>query len=182
MASIDIDSYRANFNGGAKAFMFYYKPIFPGEVTAVDTEKSTYLVRSTTLPETTIEEITTNWQGFDYRFAGKYTYSDWTVTFNCDSKSDVHVAFGDWMRMIHDPTSNIYTEPNTYMVEQELHLLGVDGLPIQKYKLYGAWPKSIGPITLDYATNDVCTFDITFSYVYHLSDKVGYATGGTFAG
>ena len=72
MPSIDIDSYRASFSGGAKAFLFYYKPTFPSEVMG-DTESSTYLVRATTLPETAIEEITTNWQGFDYRFAGKYT-------------------------------------------------------------------------------------------------------------
>jgi hypothetical protein len=181
MPSIDIDSYRASFSGGAKAFLFYYKPTFPSEVMG-DTESSTYLVRATTLPETAIEEITTNWQGFDYRFAGKYTYSDWTVTFNCDEKAEIHAAYGDWLRHIHDPTTNVYNTPARYMWDQELEMIGTDGTPIEKYKLYGAWPKNIGPITLDYSTNDVVQFDITFAYIYHASSKVGYSVTPNFAG
>lgn len=181
MPAIDIDSYRSNFTGGAKSYLFYYKPVFPPGVEG-DTEQATYLVRATTLPETAIEEITTNWQGFDYRFAGKYTYSDWSVTFNCDADAVIHQSFNDWLRLIHDPTSNTYTTPAVYMNDQELELLGVNGLSIEKYKLYGAWPKNIGPITLDYSQNDVVTFDVTFAYIYHACSKVNYNVPPSFAG
>ena len=80
----DIDSYKAAFQGGARQYLFYYKPNFPTGIDGANTEIATFLVRATTLPETTTEEIMLNWQGFDFKVAGKYTYTDWTVTFNVD--------------------------------------------------------------------------------------------------
>ena len=184
MANIDIDSYRANFNGGARAFMFYYKPIFPTQISGIgiDTDSATYLVRATSLPETSTEEIVTNWQGFDFKFAGKYTYTDWTVTFNCDSKADIQQIFHEWANLVHDPTSNYYTDPSIYMQDQEVQLIGTDGAPIQRYKLYGAWPKTVGSATLDYSNNDVVQFDISFAYIYHVASKVNYSVMPSFAG
>jgi hypothetical protein len=168
MPGIDINSYRGLFNGGVKAFNFYYTPYWPGAGSA---DEATYLVRSTTLPETAIEEITTNWQGVDFKFAGKYTYSDWTVTFNCDSKAMIHKAFYDWMTSIHNPEDNTYTVPSTYMLKQTLYLISdnqdTPGDTIAKYELEGAWPKNVGTASLDYSTNDVVQFDVTFSYIYH---------------
>lgn len=183
MPGFDIDSYRANFNGGARAFNFYFQPLFPTGITGgMDTETATYLVRSTSLPETMIEEIMTNWQGIDFKFAGKYTYSDWTVTFNCDRKAGIQQVYHEWLKLIHDITTNTYKTPADYMQDQEVHLIGDDGLPTQKYKLYGAWPKSVGTATLDYSTNDVIQFDVTFSYIYHAISNVGYQVPPTFAG
>jgi hypothetical protein len=181
MPGIDVDAYRSNWTGGAKSYLFYYKPIFPSSIDG-DTEVSTYLVRSTTVPETAHEEITTNWQGFDFRQAGKAIYSDWSVTFNVDSKAVIHKTFNDWMRLIHDPTSNTYNPSSIYMKDQELEMLGLDGMSIEKIKLYGAWPKNIGPITLDYSQNDICTFDVTFAYIYHVSNNISYNVSPSFAG
>jgi hypothetical protein len=180
MPTIDIDSYRGAFTGGAKSYMFYYRPSFPGGFG--DTEQSTYLVRATTMPETAIEEITTNWQGQDFKFAGKYTFSDWSVTFNCDAKATIYKSFGNWMNLVHDPTSNSHSLPNEYMVSQNLEMLGPDGSPIQRLFLYKAWPKNIGPITLDYSQNDVSTFDVTYSYIYHAMEGVNYDHKPSFAG
>lgn len=179
MAGFDVDSYRANFQGGARAYLFYYKPLFPNAV-AGNTDKATYLVRATSLPETTIDEIPLAWQGFDFKVAGKYTYTDWTVTFNCDADADVQKYFHNWMSIIHDPTTNIYTSPRDTMVDQQLELLGLDGKPIMKYKLYAAWPKVIGNSSLDYANNEVVQFDITFAYVYHVTSNATYGVTPTF--
>lgn len=173
MARFDIDSYRGNFQGGARSYLFYYKPLFPGEIGG-NTDKATYLVRTTSLPETSIDEIPLAWQGFDFKVAGKYTYSDWTVTFNCDADANILSTFHSWMRLIHDPTSNKYSLPSIYMQDQQLELLSLVGDPIAKYKLYGCWPKSIGNSSLDYAQNDVVQFDITFCYIYHVVDRVQY--------
>lgn len=182
MPRFDIDSYRASFQGGARQYLFYYKPTFPGGIAGADTEKATYLVRATSLPETSTDEIVLNWQGFDYKIAGKYTYSDWTVTFNVDMDAKIQQMMMNWASMIHDPTTNIYSAPATYFADQQIELLGYDGNPIMKYKLYGAWPKSIGTATLDYSANDVVQFDVTFTYIYHVSDNAKYGGTVTFGG
>jgi hypothetical protein len=180
MPRFDVDSYRAVFMGGARQYLFYFKPNFPGSIAGTNIERATFLVRTASLPETTSEEIITNWQGFDFPFAGKATYSDWTVTFNVDTNADVLQMFHNWHSLIHDPTSNIYSAPANYMADQQLELLGLDGLATAKYKIIGAWPKSIGQASLDYSANDVVQFDVSFRYVYHVVDKATYARQATF--
>ena len=179
MPQFNIDAYRANFQGGARAYLFYYKPSFPTGIG--NTEESTYLVRSTSLPETSMDEIGLAWQGFDFKVAGKYTYSDWTVNFNCDANADIQKYFHNWMALIHDPTTNVYTSPSTYMMDQQVDLLGLDGNKITSYKLFACWPKSIGNATLDYTTNDVIQFDVTFTYLYHVVSSATYGVTPTFA-
>lgn len=175
----DIDSFRANFKDGARSYLFYYKPVFPGSL-GVDSDKATYLVKTAALPETTTEEITTSWQGQDYKVAGKYSYSDWQVSFNVDKDAKIITAFQDWANLIHDPTTNMYTSPADYMSDQQLDLLGLNGEPIMKYKLMGCWLKSINSVTLDYSQNDFVQLDVTFSYVYHVIDKTKYGNMPTF--
>ena len=180
MPRFDIDSYRSSFGSGARSYLFYYKPLFPTSIAGVDSELATYLVKSTSLPETMHDEIITNWQGFDYKVAGKATFSDWTVSFNVDANAKIQTMYHNWAALIHDPSTNIYSQPSLYMVDQQVELLGLDGKPIEKYKLFGAWPKMIGNATLDYSANDNLTFDVTFTYIYHLTDTAKYAVTPTF--
>lgn len=183
MPRFDIDSYRAQFQGGARQYLFYYKPSFPASVAgAGDIDKLTFLVRSTTIPEQSMEEIPLNWQGFDYKVPGKYTYSDWTVTFNVDIDAKIQEVFYNWQRLIHDPTTNIYNLPSTVLADQQLELLDLQGTPLSKVKLIGAWPKVVGTVTLDYTSNDVAYFDLTFTYIYHVIDRIQYGNRVSFSG
>jgi len=181
MPKFDIDSYRSNFQGGARQYLFYFKPLFPTGVIGADTEVATYLVRTASLPETSSDEIMMNWQGFDYKIAGKYTYSDWNVTFNVDIDAKIQQMFHNWASLIHDPTTNKYTVPSKYMMDQQIELLNLEGIPITKYKLFGAWPKMVGNANLDYSANDVVQFDVTFTYIYHVVDIAKYGVQATFA-
>ena len=183
MPRFDIDAFRANFQGGARQYLFYYKPLFPTSVgSGGDVDKSTFLVRSTGVPSQSVEEIPLNWQGMDYKIPGKYTYDDFTVTFYMDLDVKIHQLFMTWQRMIHDPTTNIYSLPGAILADQQLELLGLDGNPISKYKLVGAWPKVIGNITLDYTANEPQYFDVTFAYIYYVMDKVSYGNNPQFSG
>jgi hypothetical protein len=183
MAGFDIDSYRANFKAGARAYLFQCKPLFPAQIVNSNTDQATYLVRSSTLPAGTIEPITTNWQGFDFKMAGKLTYAEWSMMFNVDQDADVLKWYIDWQRLIHDPTSNQHSAPSDYMVDQVVEMLSLDGDPILKYKLVGAWPSTVEAVTLDYATNDVAQFSVMFNYQYHIVDRlVDYARVLSFAG
>jgi hypothetical protein len=179
MPGFNIDAYRANFQGGARSYLFYYKPMFPAGIGS-NSEAATYLVRTASLPETSQDEIMYAWQGFDFKVAGKYTYSDWSVTFNCDAETNIQTYYHNWLSLIHDPTTNTYNVPANYMVDQQVELLGLDGKPTLKYKLYGAWPKSISQAQLDYTNNDNVQFDVTFTYIYHVTNNANYGVAPTF--
>ena len=182
MPGFDIESFRAKFQAGARGYLFYVKPIFPLSVPGADTDQAIYLVRSASLPEATNEEILIQWQGFDYKMAGKRTYATWEITFNIDQDANLLQWYHEWSRVILDPTTNIHGSPIDYMVDQQVELLGLDGEPILKYKMVGAWPSSVGAVTLDYGTADVAQFPVTFTYQYFVVDRgVSYQSAPSFA-
>jgi hypothetical protein len=44
-----------------------------------------------------------------------------------------------------------------------------------------AWPQEVGAVSLDYATNDLATFDVNFSYQYHVTDTALYDVPQSFS-
>jgi hypothetical protein len=53
------------------------------------------------------------------------------------------------------------------MVDQRLQMVGYDGEVILEFTLHDAWPKEISQIAMDYASTEIATFDVTFTYSYH---------------
>jgi hypothetical protein len=166
MPGFNIENFKANFEGGARSYLFYYIPRYPGGVSDGG-QDITYLVRTTSLPETTLEETIVNWQGFDFKFAAKNTFADFVVTFNVDKDAKVRKLFENWMTKIHNPETNEFAKASEYMIAQRIQLLDYDGSVVMQYVLHHAWPKSITAITLDYASTEVAQFDVNFSYAYH---------------
>jgi len=171
LTSFNLDSFKANFETGSRAYLFYIYPLFPTGTLlgSIQANNVRYFVKSSTLPDSTIEEIQSNWQGYDYKVGGKLTYTDWVITFNVDMKADLYASYLQWHQLIHDPTTNVHSTPSKYFQNQQLELLGLDGSPTLTYNLIGAWPKVVGQITLDYAQNDIAQFDVTFAYMYHVT-------------
>lgn len=169
MPNFDIESYKANFRDGSRQNLFYFIPNFPADVIQGDmsNDRTSYLVRSTGLPGTTLEEITLNWQGYDFYVGGKHTFADLTVSFNLDREGLLRLNFENWINKIHDPVTNEYGVIALYMLPQKLQLLDYDGSPILEYTLHHCWPREVAQGTLDYGTSDITQFDVTFRYAYH---------------
>jgi len=125
-----------------------------------------FYVKSSSLPSSSFEDMTSTWMGNTFKVPGNKTYEDWTVTFNLDSEGYILKKFHDWQKMMRDPISNMQSKPSSLMVNQEAYLLNSTGNTISVYKLYYAWPKSIGQVSLDYGSNEVSTVDVTFSYQF----------------
>ena len=174
MPNFDIDSFRANFKDGSRSNLFYFIPAFPADVVTGDMndERTVYLVKSTSMPGSTLEEILLNWQGMDYPIAGKHTFAELVVSFNMDVDGFLRMNFEKWINKIHDPVTNQYAYINEYMTDQRLHLLGYQGEPVLEFVLKDAWPREVAAATLDYTASEITTFDVTFRYAYHtISDR-----------
>jgi len=174
MPGFDIQSFKSNFDGGARAYLFYYYPNIPNSLLG---EKISYLVKTATLPGSTLEEHTAAWQGNTFKFSGKHTFEDWTINFNVDPDAKIRIDFENWQRQkIHDPVSNKYGAITEYMRDQQLQLLGYDGEYVLEVTLYNAWPKTIGALSLDYASSDTLAFDVTFAYTHYTMKRQDNAT------
>ena len=164
-----IDGFKSNFRDAQRANLFYFLPSFPADITVGDmnNDRAVYLVRTTSLPGVSLEEIMLNWQGFDFPIAGKHTFQSLAVTFNTDHEGRIRQNFENWINKIHNPVTNEYAMLNEYMIDQHLQLLGNDGDPVIEFQLHDCWPMEIGAGSLDYGTSDVTQFDVTFRYSYH---------------
>lgn len=139
--------------------------------TELGTEDFKYFVKSTSLPESTLEETATYWCGQQYKLSSVRRSQDWSVVFLVNDDASVIRKFWDWQMIMHNPESNNYGKPVDYMTDITVQLLGIDGYPICTYKLFGAWPKTIGSVELDYSNNEFATIEVTFSYQYHTVSK-----------
>jgi hypothetical protein len=170
-AEMNIDTFKTKFKTGARPYLFYFEPHFPttlgGNVGTQMDPNPRFLVRSSALPTSAIEEIRTPWQGFDYIQGGKRTYGDLTVSFHVDLKATIRKFFLAWHDKILDPKTNIHAFPDEYMKDQTITLLGLDFQPILSYHLWYAFPSDVGQVALDYGSaGDMANFDVTFKYTY----------------
>lgn len=168
LESFNIEQYKARFGDGAKASLFYYTPNWPAGLTNfVTPEDAMYLVRSATMPSSTRDEGVLNWQGFDYKYATKSTYSDITISFNVDVSALIRMQFEQWLNLIHNPVDNTYALSFQYMATQTMQMISYVGTNLLEFTLHHAWPKEVAQIAMDYSTSEVATFDVTFAYQYH---------------
>lgn len=163
-----IDEFSFYFRGGAKSYLFEWIPNAPASISSFVRDYK-YLVRSTSIPSTTIEEITVNYQQVDFKMGGKKIFDDWVVSFNVDKDANIRVSFEEWSNLIHSIENGFFNHKlfDNYTSNESFHMLNGKGETILNITLYHAWPKSISPITLDYSSQDFAQFDVTFSYMYH---------------
>ena len=132
-------------------------------------DDNVYLVKSSSLPVGTINPIETDWQGNKYKLAGTQEYTDFTVTFNVDTKDKIRQEFVGWQKFVHDTETNMHGDPDKYMNNITVtHISHMTNESIMEYELVRAWPTSVGELALDYSSQDVATFDVTFAYQYHI--------------
>ena len=166
--AFNIEAFKAKFGDGAKTSLFYYQPQWPAGLQAdVNQQDAIYLVKTAQMPSTALEEVTLNWQGFDWKFPGKHTYTDLVITFNVDLNAKIRNTFENWSNLCHDPSTNFYSTHNIYMADQRMQMLGYEGQVILEFLLHDAWPKEVGQMAMDYSSTEVVTFDISFTYSYH---------------
>jgi hypothetical protein len=180
----NIEQFANEFQGGARAYLFEWEPSIKtgmslGEYTKV-------FVKSSTFPGSSVEEHVVEYQGVNFKSGGKQIYEDWTISFNLDIDGKLRKDFEKWIQLIY-PVNDTEIKPNyysDYKQDLEFKMLGLisfnldftAGIPdfggvepmILNIKLKNAWPKSVGPITLDYSSQDFAQFDVTFSYQYHV--------------
>lgn len=128
-----------------------------------------FLVKTSNLPATTIDEVETNWQGYKYTLATTPTYDDYTVNVMTDLKSDIRTKMMKWSNYLNNPETNKHgkVDPNYLTTITMTHLSHNDGTGIAQYILHGCWCKTVGELAMDYATKEIAAFDLTFKYQFH---------------
>jgi len=174
--SIDIDEMISE-TGGDRARSYLFEWILPAipELNIPLIANTKYYVKASSFPESAVEELTTYWQGQQYKAGGSRRFGDWTVTVQSDSEGYLRFFCDVWMHEIHTVIPNItrYGKASGltsfgYFRDQAFVLNDNEGDTSLGLYLHNSWPKNIGAMNLDYDSNDIATFDITFAYEYHV--------------
>jgi len=169
----DFDPADANDNGGTS-----------GETSgsaAELTEKSTFLVKSSSLPGSNIGMIPVPFRGRQLKVSGDRSFNDWSTTIYNDSDYRLRDAIEKWSEIIQyhnfaighnqvdSGTSNsIFGEEESgYMGTGFVRQLDRQGRQLKIYKFAGIWPVTIEDIQLGFDQfNTIEEYGVTWAVQY----------------
>ena len=167
MAILGVDDMKAKLvGGGARSNLFKVTLNFPSYVQG-DVELSSFMCKASSLPESTVSEITVPFRGRQLKLAGDRTFASWEVTIINDTNFEVRDAMERWMDGIAGHTLNEGLQnPSEYKADGIIEQLDRDGNVIKTYDYRGIFPTTVAAIPVAYDTEGIQEFGVTFSYDY----------------
>ena len=176
----NIDDFKANLiGGGARANQFRVTITPPtGIAIGLDVRRTSYLVKSSSLPALTLTEIAIPFRGRNIYIAGDRTAPEtWSTTFLNDTDFMIRDAMERWSNGINDLADNTgVIAPSDYQTDITVEQLDRDNKVLKQYIFRYAWPTSVAAIDLTSDQADAIEeFDITWRYQYFEASKVSSA-------
>lgn len=168
----NISSFKANglVYGGARPSLFNVYLSVPAGIGIdnVSVNKFRFVCKSAEIPASAIGAIDVGYFGRKIKVAGDRSFGDWGVVVMNDEDYSVRALFEAWSNAMNRMIANV-RDPNLsqeqYKVDLEVIQYAKDGIEVRSYKLVGAFPTEIGPMTLDWdQQNAIEQFGVTFAY------------------
>ena len=163
-------------SGGARPSLF---EISWGDTGAKYTMSDKMLVKAGSIPTSNIAPLAVNYGGRAYKLQGFRTFDVWTVTVLQDEDFTNRMNIVNWMQKISgqmdgsrqgattDTDNTIipgtkWDHDGTALVTQ----FAKDGKAHHTYKFYNLWPTELAEIPLDWASDQIEEYTVTFCYDY----------------
>ena len=176
--SFSIDTFTSKLKaGGALASLFEAEltttkgPIQPSAV-----NDFSFLCKATTLPGDTIDVATVTYMGRGINIPSNRAAVQWTTTVYNDEGMEIRNNIESWMEQLNSHKTNIRAaamiQIQSYTGTLKVRTFAKAGTVIPKsYEFIDAWPSAIGEITVDWETNDIQTYDVTWEFSYWKSSQ-----------
>ena len=166
----DIETFKGIFNkGGARQNLFRVSWISPAGGSEGGANHEFY-VKATNFPTSTITPIDVFYQGRTVKVAGtRPAYTDWTVTVMNDEDFAIRKELEAWFEKMNPHDSAVRGELGfgAYKVDSAfVEAIPKDGGTGPKYEFVGLFPNSIGEISLDWGTDAIQEYTVTWSFDY----------------
>ena len=166
--------------GGARSSLFAATIVNP--FAEVANAKIPFQCTSAEIPASTLANLVVPYFGREVKVAGNRTYADWTPTIINDEDFVVRNAMETWIHRINSPVSNLRdvsaTLQSGYKTTATVTQFSKVGAPLREYKFIGIFPTDVSSIAVDWSTDAIENFTVTFAYDYWtVSGLTG--TGGT---
>ena len=128
-------------------------------------------VTKVSIPEVNFSTNTNKSRGIDYETPYQRNYNqNFTMSLLSDKNQKLKRFFERWMNAIHNPKLGRFEYADAYAWKIQVDLLNEVNdtqKPNEVYEFVGAFPKSVSGFEFDGSqSNNLTTFDVTFSYYY----------------
>lgn len=119
------------------------------------------------LPSTSFEKFETHWGPYTFRHSGKKKYQD-QVIFNFEEGDGIPVGsfFYAWQNLILNDTVGVGVNQKAHTADIFIRVGKQQTLdmPLYVMHLYEAYPESISEVPLSYDSQEIISYDISFSF------------------
>lgn len=122
------------------------------------------------LPSTTNETITVNYQNETRKVAGQANVEEGTLALHDFVDADVRGAILRWRKQVYDPSTGKIGLAKDYKKTLNVLLKGPDGEGVRVAKLIGAWPTQDPPADMDMESPDKLLMEVPLSV-----DKINWS-------
>jgi hypothetical protein len=161
--TIDINNFVSNFKDiGARANKFNVLVPMAGA-------NLEFMAKASKIPESSLESVDIGYQGRKLKYSGARKFSEFTMTVINDESWDIRRALENWMQQLqgHETIDSTLGSLGTYKDPiAQVNQLNVSGAIIRTYEFVNLFPISVGEISLDWASDEVQEFEVTFKYDY----------------
>jgi len=167
--AFNVDRFKAALtNGGARPNQFAVQLSFPTYVTsqALAVARAPFLVTAAELPGQTVGLTSTFYRGREVKLAGDRVFAPFTVNVINDSDFSIRSAIEQWMNGLDNLINKTgRLVPAEYQRDVNVYQLDRNGKILKEYKLLSAFPRDLGPVPLNFGSNDqISDFTVSFEY------------------
>ena len=171
-----VTEFKSNLKqGGARPSLFNVEFQYPSTLTTRPNppNQASFLVKSTTIPASTIGSYDVYYHGKAIKVAGDRSFDTWDTTIINDEDFGIRNTLEKWMSAISDHSLNTRNKEifNTaegkeakYKSTMRVTQFSKAGEVLRTYRFKGAWPSSLSTINLDWGTQEIEEFTCTWMY------------------
>ena len=173
-----VSEFKSNLKqGGARPSLFSVHLNYPAALTGSvpkPPSNSEFLIKSTSIPASTIGTHDVYFHGKALKVAGDRTFDTWDTTIINDEDFGIRIAIENWMELISDHKLNTRSteiaqggresENADWKMDIMVTQFGKDGEHKHHYHFLGAFPTALSAIPLDWASQDIEEYTVTWTY------------------
>ena len=172
-----VSEFKSNLkHGGARPSLFRVEFQYPSGITTRPNppNQASFLVKSTTIPASTIGSYDVYYHGKAIKVAGDRSFDTWDTTIINDEDFGIRDTLENWMNSISNHKLNTRdklvfntSEGDVAKYKSTLKVIQFSkaGEELREYKFIGAWPSALSTINLDWATaSEIEEFTCTWVY------------------
>jgi len=164
---MDVSAFRSKLSGGgARPNQFEVVIRYPTVLGGIAGDMGRFLITTAELPGQTLGVTPVYFRGRLVKLAGDKEFAPFSCSIINDSNFTIRNSLENWMNYIEDRVTKAGEQsPQRYQSTIDIYQKDRNDNILRHYKLRDAFPVEIGPVQLDFGSNDqISTFGATFQY------------------